>query len=147
MGINLKALIGKLNDPSRAALEGAAGLCLSRTNYDVEVEHYLTKLLDSPAGDFAAIAAILIASGEVTSSILSQPFATFGNGLSLTGLTSNGITVSAVGTSHRLVRAASVSHWASGRTRRGTGGATCLRGSEGTRKRSPTRLPGTPLPL
>jgi hypothetical protein len=44
------------------------------------------------AGDFAAIAAILIASGEVTSSILSQPFATFGNGLSLTGLTSNGIT-------------------------------------------------------
>jgi general secretion pathway protein D len=44
------------------------------------------------AGDFAAIAAILIASGEVTSSILSQPFATFGNGLTLTGLTSNGIT-------------------------------------------------------
>ena len=30
------------------------------------------------AGDYAAIAAILIASGEVTSSILSQPFATFG---------------------------------------------------------------------
>jgi hypothetical protein len=43
------------------------------------------------AGDYAAIAAILIASGEVTSSILSQPFATFGNGLTLTGLTSNGI--------------------------------------------------------
>jgi general secretion pathway protein D len=39
----------------------------------------------------AAIAAILIASGEVTSSILTQPFATFGNGLTLTGLTSNGI--------------------------------------------------------
>jgi general secretion pathway protein D len=44
------------------------------------------------AGDYAAIAAILIASGEVTSSILSQPFATFGNGLTLTGLTTNGIT-------------------------------------------------------
>ena len=44
------------------------------------------------AGDYAAIAAILIASGEVTSSILTQPFATFGNGLTLTGLTSNGIT-------------------------------------------------------
>jgi general secretion pathway protein D len=43
------------------------------------------------AGDYAAIAAILIASGEVSSSILSQPFATFGNGLTLTGLTSNGI--------------------------------------------------------
>ncbi len=44
------------------------------------------------AGDYAAIAAILIASGEVTSSILSQPFATFGNGLTLTGLASGGIT-------------------------------------------------------
>ena len=55
MGLNLKALIGKLNDPARSALEGAAGLCLSRTNYDVEVEHYLTKLLDSTSGDFAAI--------------------------------------------------------------------------------------------
>ena len=44
------------------------------------------------AGDYAAIAAILIASGEVTNSILSQPFATFGGGLTLTGLTSNGVT-------------------------------------------------------
>lgn len=44
------------------------------------------------AGDYAAIAAILIASGEVTSSILSQPFATFGNGLTLTGLAAGGIT-------------------------------------------------------
>jgi type VI secretion system protein VasG len=55
MGLNLKALIAKLNDQSRAALEGAAGLCLSRTHYDIEVEHYLTKLLDSSSGDFAAI--------------------------------------------------------------------------------------------
>src|SRR6201994_1684888 len=55
MGLNPKALIGKLNEPARLALEGAAGLCLSRTNYDVEVEHYLTKLLDSASGDFAAI--------------------------------------------------------------------------------------------
>jgi general secretion pathway protein D len=43
------------------------------------------------AGDYAAIAAILIASGEVTSSILSSPFATFGNGLTLTGLATSGI--------------------------------------------------------
>lgn len=55
MGLNLKALIGKLNDQTRSALEGAAGLCLSRTHYDIEVEHFLTKLLDSSAGDFAAI--------------------------------------------------------------------------------------------
>ena len=55
MGLNLKALIGKLNDAARGALEGAAGLCLSRTHYDVEIEHYLTKLLDSTSNDFAAI--------------------------------------------------------------------------------------------
>jgi len=55
MGLNLKALVGKLNDPARSALEGAAGLCLSRTHYDVEVEHFLSKLLDSTSGDFAAI--------------------------------------------------------------------------------------------
>src|SRR5271168_4592078 len=55
MGLNLKALIGKLNDPTRSALEGAAGLCLSRTHYDIEVEHFLSKLLDSASGDFAAI--------------------------------------------------------------------------------------------
>ena len=55
MGLNLKSLIAKLNDPTRSALEGAAGLCLSRTNYDIEIEHFLTKLLDSSSGDFAAI--------------------------------------------------------------------------------------------
>lgn len=56
MAINLKSLIGKLNDPARSALEAAAGLCLSRTHYDVEIEHYLMKLLDAPDGDFACIA-------------------------------------------------------------------------------------------
>ncbi len=56
MGLNLKSLIGKLNDTARSALEGAAGLCLSRTHYDIEVEHYLLKLLDSNDGDFAQIA-------------------------------------------------------------------------------------------
>ncbi|HKV48569.1 MAG TPA: type VI secretion system ATPase TssH [Candidatus Acidoferrales bacterium] len=55
MGLNLKALIGKLNDQARSALEGAAGLCLSRTNYDIEIEHYLTKMLESQASDFAKI--------------------------------------------------------------------------------------------
>src|SRR6201997_2719548 len=55
MGLNLKALIAKLNDQTRGALEGAAGLCLSRTHYDIEIEHFLTKLLDNSSGDFAAI--------------------------------------------------------------------------------------------
>ena len=55
MHANLKSLIGRLNDDTRKALEAGAGLCLARTHYDVEIEHYLTKLLDQPARDFAAI--------------------------------------------------------------------------------------------
>jgi len=55
MAVNLRALIGKLNHATRSAVESAAGLCLSRTHYDVEIEHYLMKLLDSTDGDVAAI--------------------------------------------------------------------------------------------
>jgi len=55
MSINLKSLIGKLNDFTRKTLESSAGLCLTRTNYDIEVEHYVLKLLDQPDGDFAQI--------------------------------------------------------------------------------------------
>ncbi len=55
MNVNLKSLIGRLNDTSRTALEGAAGLCLSRTNYDVEIEHILMKLLETEDTDFSRI--------------------------------------------------------------------------------------------
>ena len=47
MSVNLRALIGKLNAASRSAVEGAAGLCLSRSHYDIEIEHFLVKALDS----------------------------------------------------------------------------------------------------
>ena len=43
MGYNVRSLIGKLNEPTRLALEAAAGFCLSRTHYDVEIEHFLMK--------------------------------------------------------------------------------------------------------
>jgi type VI secretion system protein VasG len=55
MNVNLKALISKLNDPCRGALEGAAGLCLSRTNYDVDIEHYLVKLNEYADSDLARV--------------------------------------------------------------------------------------------
>lgn len=55
MAVNLRGLIAKLNAPMRSAVEGAAGLCLSRTNYDVELEHLLIKLLDATDSDLAAI--------------------------------------------------------------------------------------------
>ena len=57
MNVNLKSLIGRLNDTCRGALEGAAGLCLSRTNYDVEIEHILVKLLEADDTDFKKIMA------------------------------------------------------------------------------------------
>lgn len=56
MNVNLKSLVGRLNDVTRNALEGAAGLCLSRTNYDVEVEHILAKLLENDDTDLHKIA-------------------------------------------------------------------------------------------
>ncbi len=55
MSLNLKSLIGKLNETTRNALEAAAGLCVTRTHYDVEIEHYLLKLLDATSSDAARI--------------------------------------------------------------------------------------------
>lgn len=46
----------------------------------------------APAGDLAAIVAVLLASGEVTSPLLSGGYATFGNGISLTGISVPGVT-------------------------------------------------------
>ncbi len=55
MAVNLRGLIAKMNAPTRSAVEGAAGLCLSRTNYDVEIEHLLVKTLDATDNDVAVI--------------------------------------------------------------------------------------------
>jgi len=55
MAVNLRSLIGKFNSATRSATEAAAGLCLARTHFDVELEHYLLKLVDSTDGDFPAI--------------------------------------------------------------------------------------------
>jgi type VI secretion system protein VasG len=53
--VDLRALVGTLNDHSRRALEAAAGLCLSKTHYDVEIEHLLLKLSEQADGDVAQI--------------------------------------------------------------------------------------------
>ena len=55
MNVNLKSLVGRLNDTCRGALEDAAGLCLSRTNYDVEIEHLLAKLIEKDDTDLHKI--------------------------------------------------------------------------------------------
>jgi type VI secretion system protein VasG len=47
--------MGKLNDTSRRALEGAAGLCMSRTHYEVEMEHWFVKLLEPADVDMTRV--------------------------------------------------------------------------------------------
>jgi len=55
MTVNLKSLISKLNGTCRSAMEGAAGICVSRTNYDVEIEHLLLKLNETSNTDVSRI--------------------------------------------------------------------------------------------
>jgi type VI secretion system protein VasG len=55
MNVNLKSLVGRLNETCRSTLEDAAGLCLARTNYDVEIEHLLMKLLERDDTDLHKI--------------------------------------------------------------------------------------------
>lgn len=55
INVNLKSLVEKLNDFTRNALEGAAGICLSRGQYNVEIEHWLLKILEQGDSDLLAI--------------------------------------------------------------------------------------------
>ena len=52
---SLKALVGKLNRICRRSLEQASGRCLSQTNYNVEIEHWLLTLIELPHTDVAAL--------------------------------------------------------------------------------------------
>jgi hypothetical protein len=58
------------------------------------VQQIISSGLAAP-NDYIAIAALLIASGQVTGTVFNQPFAYFGGGLTATGLTSSGATGSA----------------------------------------------------
>jgi type VI secretion system protein VasG len=53
--INLKSLINKLNESCKKTLEAAAGMCLTRTNYNVEVEHWLLKFTEDSNNDIMLI--------------------------------------------------------------------------------------------
>ncbi|MEZ5506534.1 MAG: type VI secretion system ATPase TssH [Gammaproteobacteria bacterium] len=55
INVNLKALVDKMSPTLRNALEGAAGICINRTHYNVEVEHWLLKLLEAVDSDFYAL--------------------------------------------------------------------------------------------
>jgi type VI secretion system protein VasG len=53
--INLKSLMARLDEQCRRALEAAAGLTLSRSHYNVEIEHWLLKLIDGTDTDIATV--------------------------------------------------------------------------------------------
>jgi type VI secretion system protein VasG len=55
MDLDLKGLIRKLDRTCTRALESAAGLCVSRTHYEVTVEHVLMVLLEDTSADVAPI--------------------------------------------------------------------------------------------
>ena len=56
MSINLKTLIGKLNDTCRTAATRAANICLGMGHAEVDVEHLFLALLEQPGCDLLAIA-------------------------------------------------------------------------------------------
>ncbi|WP_038462767.1 type VI secretion system ATPase TssH [Candidatus Odyssella acanthamoebae] len=55
MATEMKNLVSKLNHPSKRALEGAAALCVTKTNYNVEIEHFIYKLLEQAETDVRQI--------------------------------------------------------------------------------------------
>jgi len=56
MSINLKTLIGKLNDTCRVAATRAAGICVSLGQFEVDIEHLFLALLEQPKSDLVVIA-------------------------------------------------------------------------------------------
>jgi len=53
--INIRNLLNRLNPVCTRALEGAAGMCVSRSHYEVTVEHLLARLLEEPLCDVEMI--------------------------------------------------------------------------------------------
>jgi type VI secretion system protein VasG len=56
MSINLKTLIGKLNDTTRLAATRAASICVGLGQYEVDIEHLFLALLEQEQSDFVLIA-------------------------------------------------------------------------------------------
>ncbi|MFQ5773103.1 MAG: type VI secretion system ATPase TssH [Kiloniellaceae bacterium] len=53
--VDLRALLKRLNAYCTKSLEAAAGICVSRENYEVSIEHVLLILIDHPGHDFQLI--------------------------------------------------------------------------------------------
>lgn len=82
MDIDLRTLLAKLNAECRRALEQAAELCVRHTNYNVEIEHLLLKLIELPAPDLDVILRHYDVKSESLAAQLTQAIERFkrGNG-------------------------------------------------------------------
>lgn len=80
MSTSLKTLISKLNTTCRQAAERAASLCMSRGNYEVDLEHLLLAILESPSTDLLVIAKRCGISPTGLERELDQEIARFKNG-------------------------------------------------------------------
>jgi len=55
ISVDIKLLLARLNPFCTRSLEAAAGLCVSRTHYEVTVEHMVAKLLEEPQADISLV--------------------------------------------------------------------------------------------
>jgi type VI secretion system protein VasG len=55
ISVDIKSLLRRLNTYCTRCLESAAGLCVSRTHYEITVEHVLVKLLEDTQSDIPLI--------------------------------------------------------------------------------------------
>ncbi len=68
--VDIKSLLMRLNDYSSAAMQAAAGLCVSRTHYEITIEHFLTRLFENPNSDWPlAFARLNVDSAKVVRAI------------------------------------------------------------------------------
>ena len=55
LSVEIKPLLKRLNPFCTRSLEGAAGLCVSRSHYEVTVEHLVSRLMDETGADWYLI--------------------------------------------------------------------------------------------
>nr|WP_319392422.1 type VI secretion system ATPase TssH [uncultured Desulfobacter sp.] len=55
VNVDIKSLLSRLNDFCTNTLQAGAGLCVSRTHYEVTVEHFILKVIEDPRSDISLI--------------------------------------------------------------------------------------------
>jgi type VI secretion system protein VasG len=53
--VDIKSLLGRLNNYSKHSLEAASGLCVNRSHYEVSIEHLLLQMLENQQTDVTLI--------------------------------------------------------------------------------------------